>query len=236
MRLRVLLLSFTMLIAAVDICSGSETICLKTGFCLEAESHSATADAFVLHVASGTLEISPGEVASIQVLSTESSGNAAPVQAAVQPTANAYDLLSKAAYQQGLGSYADFVRSVAKVESGLQQTSVSPKGAAGLMQLMPATAADMGVDPRDAFENALGGAKYLRFLLIRYHGDSALALAAYNAGPAAVDRFHGIPPYRETRNYVVRVLHEYEREHRSQPTSRTVAESSITRQSSSAVQ
>jgi soluble lytic murein transglycosylase-like protein len=83
------------------------------------------------------------------------------------------------------------------------------------MQLMPATAAQLGVKAQDAVENALGGAKYLRELLLRYKGDARLALAAYNAGPAAVDRYHGIPPYPETIAYVNRVLREYEKNQRA---------------------
>jgi soluble lytic murein transglycosylase-like protein len=80
------------------------------------------------------------------------------------------------------------------------------------MQLMPATAADLGV--HDSFrpeQNVQGGSSYLDALLTRYHDNLALALAAYNAGPAAVDKYHGIPPYRETRLYVARVIHEFNR-------------------------
>jgi soluble lytic murein transglycosylase-like protein len=82
------------------------------------------------------------------------------------------------------------------------------------MQLIPSTAAELGVNANQADENARGGAKYLRTLLLRYHGDSVLALAAYNAGPGAVDKFGGVPPYEETRRYVLKVLREYERQHR----------------------
>ena len=80
------------------------------------------------------------------------------------------------------------------------------------MQLMPRTAAEQGVD--DSFrpeQNVRGGSAYLNELLMRYHDNIALALAAYNAGPAAVDKYHGIPPYHETRAYVARVIHEFNR-------------------------
>ncbi len=102
-----------------------------------------------------------------------------------------------------------FVLSVMKAESGFRPDAVSPKGAIGLMQLMPETARELGVDPRNPHENAEGGAQYLRDLLARYEGSPdqvLLALAAYNAGPAAVERYHGVPPYRETREYILRVL------------------------------
>jgi soluble lytic murein transglycosylase-like protein len=94
----------------------------------------------------------------------------------------------------------------------MRQDAVSRKGALGLMQLMPGTAAILGVDPAKASENASGGARYLRSLLERYHYDPVLTLAAYNAGPGAVTKYRGIPPYYETRTYVVRVLKEYERQ------------------------
>jgi hypothetical protein len=103
----------------------------------------------------------------------------------------------------------DFVRSVMRVESALCQEAVSPKGAIGLMQLMPDTARSLGVDPRNARQNAEGGAQYLRDLLARYENrpdQVLLALAAYNAGPGAVERYHGVPPYAETRRYILKVL------------------------------
>jgi soluble lytic murein transglycosylase-like protein len=106
----------------------------------------------------------------------------------------------------------DLLASVVRAESGGQARAVSRTGAKGLMQLMPGTANAMGVD--DAFQpqqNISGGTAYLDALLTRYHDNVALALAAYNAGPGAVDKYHGIPPYRETREYVARVIREFNR-------------------------
>ena len=97
------------------------------------------------------------------------------------------------------------VRSVMAAESGFQPNAVSPKGAIGLMQLMPQTAADLGVDPHDPAQNVDAGVRYLRDLLIKYDGGLWHALAAYNAGPAAVDKYHGVPPYRETIDYIMRI-------------------------------
>jgi soluble lytic murein transglycosylase-like protein len=105
------------------------------------------------------------------------------------------------------GIRADLVRAVIQVESAFNPRALSPKGAMGLMQLMPATAARFGVvDPFNPGENIRGGVGYLKLLLDRYDHNEQLALAAYNAGPLAVDR-HGsqIPPYLETQNYVKRI-------------------------------
>lgn len=101
----------------------------------------------------------------------------------------------------------ELIHAVIRQESGYDPYAVSRKGAKGLMQLMPATARRFGVkDVFDPAENVQGGVKYLRQLLDRYDGDRRLALAAYNAGEGAVDRFGGIPPYRETKDYVDRIV------------------------------
>ena len=115
-----------------------------------------------------------------------------------------YDLFVAAARRHGLDP--DLLWAVARAESGLNPHAVSPAGAMGLMQLMPATARALGVrDPFDPEQNVEAGARYLRQQLERF-GDIRLALAAYNAGPHAVERYGGVPPYRETQAYVERVL------------------------------
>jgi soluble lytic murein transglycosylase-like protein len=114
-------------------------------------------------------------------------------------------LIQQHAARQGI--QPDLVRAVIQVESAFNPRAVSPKGAMGLMQLMPATAARYGVrDPFNPAENIRAGVTYLRQLLDRYDRNEQLALAAYNAGPGAVDKYGStIPPYRETRNYVHRI-------------------------------
>ena len=117
-------------------------------------------------------------------------------------------LLSNAGAQHNID--VELLASVIHTESGGRANAVSRTGARGLMQLMPGTAQQLGVS--DAFEpsqNIAGGTTYLDQLLSRYHDNLALALAAYNAGPAAVDRYHGIPPFRETRAYVARVMNQF---------------------------
>jgi soluble lytic murein transglycosylase-like protein len=117
-------------------------------------------------------------------------------------------LAAEAARRHGLDPA--LVLAVVAVESSFRADAVSPKGAQGLMQLMPPTAASLGVaDPFDAASNLDGGTRHLGALLARYDGDLKKALAAYNAGERAVQQYRGVPPYRETRAYVSKVLKRY---------------------------
>jgi soluble lytic murein transglycosylase-like protein len=122
---------------------------------------------------------------------------------AAQPAPSPSQLADAAADKYGLPRR--LVRSVISRESDFQPQAVSPKGAIGLMQLMPATAEALGADPRDPAQNVDAGTRYLRDLLEKYDGGLWHALAAYNAGPGAVDKYQGVPPYRETIDYVGRI-------------------------------
>ncbi len=130
--------------------------------------------------------------------------------AASLATADVLTLLTAAGVTHNID--AALLASIVHAESSGRAHAVSHTGARGLMQLMPGTARDLGV--RDSFEpeqNINGGTAYFDALLTRYHNSLALALAAYNAGPAAVDRYRGIPPFRETQAYVARVMTEFKR-------------------------
>ena len=120
------------------------------------------------------------------------------------------DLIEKYAEKNGLDS--DFVKAVVKQESGFNEKATSKCGAMGLMQLMPGTAKALNVnDPYNARDNIEGGVKYLKGLMDRFDGDMKLALAAYNAGPNAVKKYNGVPPYNETQNYVKNIMSMYQR-------------------------
>jgi hypothetical protein len=141
-------------------------------------------------------------------------GSASPDATAALTPSEIHQLLARAGALHNID--ADLLASVVQTESGGNAFAVSRAGAQGLMQLMPATASLLNV--RDSFapeQNIGGGTAYLDSLLTRYNDNIALTLAAYNAGPAAVDRYRGIPPYAETRAYVARVIREFNRRKRA---------------------
>ena len=127
--------------------------------------------------------------------------------AAVSPIFDSHALIRAAARKHRVS--AAFITSIVAAESNFNPLAISPKGAIGLMQLMPGTAQLFGADPAIPEQNVDAGTHYLRVLIDKYHKYRnwlTRVIAAYNAGPGAVDRYHGVPPYRETRTYVARVL------------------------------
>lgn len=204
------------LVLTSGVARGAEHVTLTNGFDLICDHHSAEGDRVRLYMDSGStnfVELSAGDIASSEHVDLPAS---VPKRASASPSnaklteAELHQLLARAGSAHDLD--VDLLASVVRQESGGNARAVSRAGARGLMQLMPGTAANLGV--ANAFapdENVAGGTAYLDGLLRRYHDNLALALAAYNAGPAAVDRWHGIPPYRETRTYVARVIHEFNR-------------------------
>ncbi|GIU76006.1 MAG: hypothetical protein KatS3mg004_3093 [Bryobacteraceae bacterium] len=166
----------------------------------------------VLYFEGGRIELPASSIAGIESLpAPEEPREAAPAAPPPQKARrDPRELVTEAALRHGLPP--ELVHAVAWAESAYQPAAVSPIGAFGIMQLMPSTAAGLGADPHDPEQNVDAGVRFLRQLLLRYRNTPnpvRRALAAYNAGPAAVERYNGLPPFRETLNYVERVIERY---------------------------
>jgi soluble lytic murein transglycosylase-like protein len=208
---RVLLLTAALTTAA----HARERITLHNGFeleCLHHETLDATHVRLYLPGDNNYQDLAAADIASVEIIpDPKPEPPPVPATAALkQPDLDVPTLLTRAGTQHNIDR--ELLASIVHAESAGNTHAVSRTGARGLMQLMPGTARELGVDdPTRPDQNIDGGTTYLDSLLTRYHDNLALALAAYNAGPAAVDRYHGIPPYRETRAYVLRVMTEFKR-------------------------
>ncbi len=196
----------------------AERVSLTNGYDIVCNHHAQIGSHIRLYLGPGEssyVDRAPSDIAKIETIPDPPPPSAEPDVLNVQTEArltpiDLREMLARAGQQHNLD--ADLLASVVKAESNGNARAVSRAGARGLMQLMPKTAAEEGVT--DSFrpdQNVRGGSAYLNELLVKYHDNIALALAAYNAGPAAVDKYHGIPPYHETRAYVARVIHEFNR-------------------------
>jgi soluble lytic murein transglycosylase-like protein len=209
------------LLAAVSACAAlcGEQAVLSTGFRLRIERHEqigntlrlyTSAEGFVDVPAEHVVAFEAEEYVPLPPKPPPETVAPAPQLPAGPPTPK--QLVTDSAKKYGLPPA--FVESVARAESAFRPDAISRKGAIGIMQLMPGTAAAYKADPHDPAQNVEAGTRYLTDLLLKYQDyddQVARALAAYNAGPGAVDRYNGIPPYRETQTYVRRVLDHYQR-------------------------
>jgi hypothetical protein len=201
----------------------AERVTLRNGFEMRCDHHAQIEGRVRLYLSAGEdnyIEFASQDIARVEQVpdppaplglpqtSTKASKSSEPEAKLSQ--ADLGEMLARVGKEHNLD--VDLLASVVKAESGGNARAQSRAGARGLMQLMPGTAAGLGVeDSYKPDQNVRGGSAYLDALLTRYGDNLAMALAAYNAGPAAVDKFHGIPPYHETRAYVARVIHEFNR-------------------------
>ncbi len=208
MRFAALVLSLAALAQA------GEYAVLSSGGRLHIDRHESAGDKIRLYTGDSVAELSSSKIVAfeaddyVQPPPSPAPATPAPAQPAAVPPAtisapSPQELADAAADRYGLPRW--LVRSVMKNESGFQPRAISPKGALGLMQLMPSTARTLGANATDPAQNADAGARYLRDLLLKYDGGLWHALAAYNAGPGAVDKYRGVPPYSETVRYIERI-------------------------------
>jgi soluble lytic murein transglycosylase-like protein len=202
----------TILLLLAGIANAGEYVLFASGGRMRVDGHEAVGSKIRLRTGQGSAEVDAAQVLAFE---TEEYVAAAPAPAPVMAAAPAppaptpHELADRAADKCGLPR--QWVRSIMAAESGFNPQAVSPKGAIGLMQLMPDTARTLGVDPHDPAQNAEAGACYLRDLLVRYNGQLWHALAAYNAGPGAVDKYGNVPPYPETIGYINRIALDHQK-------------------------
>jgi hypothetical protein len=187
----------------------AEVAVLQNGFSIRLQRHELREAVTRLYC--GESPNSYVEVPTDQIVRFEAE-EVLPVPPAVKPTppATLVEMVSAAGNSNNIDP--DLIMILIGAESGFNANAVSPKGALGLMQLMPQTASRLGVsDPLDPAANLQAGARYLRELLDHYHNDLTRALAAYNAGPGRVEQYRGVPPYPETQSYVAKVIYDLNR-------------------------
>src|ERR1051326_8098701 len=194
-----------------------ESVILANGARLHVDRYESDGARLRLYSNGGYLEMDASRIQGFEADEIATPAETAPAPAPVSqpmipPPPTPQELADYAADKYGLPR--KLVRSVMAAESGFSPQAISPKGAIGLMQLMPATAGALGVDPNDPAQNVDGGARYLRDLLVKYDGYLWHALAAYNAGPAAVDKYKGGPPYNKPIHYVWKIDQELKKENR----------------------
>lgn len=187
-----------------------ETAVLRNGFSISHDHRQQIGATTRLFLSSSDQEYVDIATDNIVSFEKEEEALAPAVVPAKEASLDLDQIVERASRQNQLDS--DFVRAVIRAESNGKTTAVSPKGAQGLMQLMPQTAAQLGVkNSFDANENVDAGTRYLRALLAHYHNDPARALAAYNAGSGRVQQYNGVPPYKETRAYVATIIRDFNR-------------------------
>lgn len=232
-------------LAAALPCFAGEVAVLKNGFSIRYERREIVGNVTRLYVsadASSFVDVPTAEIDRYEAApdlpknafqtsaqSATSPSSAQPAGFSILPRADLSTVVNEASDRYRLDP--DLVNSVIKAESGFNAHAVSPKGAQGLMQLMPGTASQLGVpNPFDPAANVDGGTRYLRELMERYNFDIVKALAAYNAGPQRVEQYGGVPPYYETRAYVARIVKDFNKKKMAQKAARknTVAKSKTT--------
>ena len=197
--------------------SAAEMANLQNGFAIRHARHEVRGSVTRLYLAETTdnyIDVPTTEILGFEEIETPIETPVVPAPAP-PPAANLDEMVSAASTRNNIDR--DLILSVIRAESGFNPDAVSPKGAQGLMQLMPQTAARLGVqNALDPATNVEGGTRYLGQLLTRYHNNLLLALAAYNAGPQRVEQYRGVPPFRETRVYVARIIRDLNRKRSTQ--------------------